>query len=86
MWYVYILRSVRDGEMYVGSTNDLERRLREHNQGMCHSTPHRRPLQLEAYVAVREEATARALEKYFKTGSGIATLRRRILASEARSA
>ena len=40
------------------------------------------PLDLQAYIAVQEEGTARSLEKYLKTGSGIATLRKRILASE----
>lgn len=82
MWYVYILRSEKDGQLYVGSTNDLERRLQAHRRGQCESTKFRRPLELEAYVAVRHEATARNLEKYFKTGSGIATLRKRILPSE----
>ncbi len=82
MWYVYILTSKRDGRLYVGSTNDLKRRLEEHRQGQCESTKSRRPLELEAYVAVKEESVARNLENYFKTGSGMATLRKRILTSE----
>jgi putative endonuclease len=82
MWYVYILSSKKDGRLYVGSTDDLKRRLEEHRQGRCDSTRPRRPLELQAYVAVKDEAVARSLEKYFKTGSGIATLRRRILTSE----
>jgi putative endonuclease len=84
MWFVYILSSKNDGKLYVGSTNDLKRRLEEHRQGQCESTRLRRPLELEAYVAVKEETTARDLEKYLKTGSGIATLRKRILTSEVR--
>jgi predicted GIY-YIG superfamily endonuclease len=84
MWYVYILRSKVDEKLYVGSTDDLRRRLDEHRQGGCESTRARRPLELEAYVAVKAESTARDLEKYFKTGSGMATLRRRILTSEVR--
>ena len=86
MWYVYILASQKDGKYYVGSTDDLKRRLREHHEGHCESTRHRRPLVLEAYIAVREEATARNLEAYLKSGSGIATLRKRILTSGARRA
>ncbi len=82
VWYVYILRSARDGKLYIGSTANLTRRLREHNKGECNSTRHRRPLELEAYIAVREESTARSLEKYLQSGSGIATLRKRILTSE----
>jgi len=84
MWYVYVLSSKSDGTLYVGSTNDLKRRLEEHRQGRCESTRLRGPMELEAYVAVKEETTARNLEKYFKTGSGIATLRKRILTSEVR--
>jgi putative endonuclease len=84
MWYVYILKSKADGKFYVGSTDDLRRRVQEHARGQSQSTKSRRPLELEAYVAVKEKATARDLEKYLKTGSGIATLRKRILASGVR--
>ena len=84
MWHVYVLSSKSDEKLYVGSTNDLKRTLEEHRQGCCESTRLRGPMELEAYVAVKEETTARNLEKYFKTGSGIATLRKRILTSEVR--
>jgi putative endonuclease len=86
MWYVYILKSAKDGQYYVGSTNDLKGRWKEHTEGKCESTRHRQPLQMEAYIAVRQEAIARSLETYLKSGSGIATLRKRILTSEARRA
>jgi putative endonuclease len=86
MWYVYVLRSKVDSKHYLGSTDDLRRRLREHAEGQCQSTRTRGPLELEAYIAVRKESTARELEKYLKTGSGTATLRKRISASEARRA
>ena len=34
MWYsVYILRSLRDGRLYVGHTDNLDRRVGEHNAG-----------------------------------------------------
>ncbi len=82
MWYVYILRSKTDDRHYVGSTSDFVRRLREHSEGQCCSTKHRRPLEVEAYIAVQNEQIARNLEKYLKSGSGIATLRKRILTSE----
>jgi putative endonuclease len=81
MWYVYILRSAADKEFYVGSTNDLTRRLKEHNDGQVTSTKPRIPLQLEAYIAVKDENKARTLEKYLKTGSGQAILQKRILQS-----
>ena len=73
-----------DGKLYVGSTADLRRRLQEHREGQSQSTRNRRPLELQAYTAVKEESVARDLEKYLKTGLGIATLRRRISTSEVR--
>ena len=85
MWYVYILKSLKEGRFYVGSTNDLRRRVQEHKEGLCESTRHRAPVNLEAYIAVKNELVARSLEKYLKSGSGIATLRKRILTSEVRS-
>jgi len=70
MWYVYIIRSSHSNFVYIGSTNDLKRRLEEHNNGLSISTKAYRPFILEAYIAVRTEKKARELEKYFKTGSG----------------
>ena len=79
MWFVYVLRSQRDKDLYIGSTNDIQRRLAEHNSGMVESTRPRLPFDLEAYVAVRDKARAVELEQYFKTGSGKAVLLKRIL-------
>ena len=79
MWFVYILKSLKDGDLYVGSTNNLRRRLADHNSGVVDSTRHRAPFTMEAYVAVRDKAKAIELEKYFKTGSGKAVLLKRIL-------
>ena len=82
MWYVYVLK-MADSEYYVGSTSDLKRRLGEHNRGCGIATKWRLPVILEAYIAVKSEGTARRLEKYLKTSSGKATLRKRILPGEA---
>ena len=79
MWFVYILKSLKDKNLYVGSTNDIERRLAEHNSGKVDSTKHRVPLILEAYIAVKNKDKAIELEQYFKTGSGKAILQKRIL-------
>jgi predicted GIY-YIG superfamily endonuclease len=79
MWYVYILRSLRDNDLYIGSTNDIKRRLTEHNSGMVDSTKSRIPFDLEAFIAVKNKTKAIELEQYFKTGSGRAMLQKRIL-------
>ena len=72
-----------DGQYYVGSTNDLKRRVEEHAAGREISTKWRLPVTLEAYIAVKSEQKARNLEKYLKTSSGKTTLRKRILPDEA---
>ncbi len=67
MRFVYILKSLKDNDFYVGSTNDVHRRLTEHNSGNVDSTKCRVPFTLEAYVAVKDKSNAIGLEKYFKT-------------------
>jgi len=54
----------------VGSTDNIHRRLNEHNSGKVDSTKGRIPFSLEAYIAVRDQNKAIELEQYFKTGSG----------------
>ena len=79
MWFVYIIKSISIEFLYVGSTNDLDRRILEHNEKGVQSTKHYAPLELEAYIAVKTEKKARELEKYLKVGSGKAILKKRIL-------
>lgn len=73
--YVYILRSLKDGLLYIGSTNDLRRRFQEHQQGKNISTAKRRPLEPIFYEAHRCKADAERRERYFKTAHGKATLK-----------
>jgi predicted GIY-YIG superfamily endonuclease len=79
MWFVYVLRSLKDNELYIGSTNDVRRRLGEHNSAGVDSTKGRIPFTLETYIAVKNKARAIELEQYLKTGSGKAVLQKRIL-------
>ena len=81
MWYVYILINLKGNFIYIGSTNNLERRLQEHNDLKVQSTKAHAPFKIKAYVAIETEQQARNLEKYFKTGSGKAILYKRILDS-----
>ena len=82
MWYVYFLKNITKDYLYIGSTNNLERRCTEHNNGLVQSTKAYKPLKIEAYIAVQTEKKARELEQYFKTGSGKAILKKRILTDE----
>ena len=68
-----------DRNFYVGSTDNVRRRLTEHNSGKVDSTKCRMPFSLEAYIAVKDQTKAIELERYFKTGSGRALLKKRIL-------
>ena len=77
MWYVYFLQ-LNNGDIYVGSTNDLRRRLTSHENGNVVSARALPPVKLISYVAVRTEAVARALERYFKSGSGKAFANKRL--------
>jgi putative endonuclease len=78
LWHVYFLE-LGNGDMYVGSTNDLRRRLIAHQQGCVTCTGKCLPVILRAYVAVANEASARELERYFKSGSGMAVAKKRFL-------
>ncbi len=77
MWYVYFL-CLSDGEIYVGSTSDLRRRMVSHERGHVTSTKAHLPVELKSYIAVQSEENARQLEKYFKSGSGKAFAKKRL--------
>ncbi|OGL66292.1 hypothetical protein A3B21_02795 [Candidatus Uhrbacteria bacterium RIFCSPLOWO2_01_FULL_47_24] len=68
--YVYILRSEKDGKMYIGCTDNLQKRLREHNAGGSFATQTRIPLTLIYYEAYPHRKDAEQREKFFKTGWG----------------
>jgi predicted GIY-YIG superfamily endonuclease len=78
MWYVYFLR-LNNGDIYVGSTNDLKRRFSSHRAGQVSSTKAYQPAVLKSYVAVETEEHARELELYFKSGSGKAVALKRLI-------
>jgi putative endonuclease len=69
MFTVYLLQSVR-GKRYVGHTSDLDRRLLEHNSGLCKTTKTDRDWKViysEEYTTKRE---AIKRERWMKTGIG----------------
>jgi putative endonuclease len=69
-YYTYVLKSVKDGKFYIGWTNDLKNRLKQHSMGRVEATRDRLPLTLEYYEACLDKDQAIAREKYFKTGFG----------------
>jgi putative endonuclease len=78
MWYVYFLKLSNDN-IYVGSTNDLDRRVASHQAGQVISTRPYLPVILKSYGAVETEKHARELESYFKSGSGKAVALKRLI-------
>lgn len=78
MFYVYVLQSLKDMQFYVGCTNNVEKRLKEHNSGLVKSTNNRRPLKL-IYTEIclnKQDATHR--EKYLKTSWGKRYIKNRL--------
>lgn len=78
MFYNYVLQSIERGEIYVGYTNDLKRRLVEHNKGLNLSTKRYRPWKIIYYEACLTESDARRREGYLKTTQGRRLLKRRL--------
>ena len=70
MYYVYVLRSQKDEKRYIGMTDNIVRRVEEHNRGKVESTQHRRPFIFEYYEVYETRVDARKREKYFKTAAG----------------
>lgn len=76
--FVYIARCANNS-LYVGCTKNLENRLKAHNAGKVKSTSYRYPLSVITYLVFNEKYKAFLFEKYLKTGSGRAFLRKRLL-------
>ncbi|MCF7907200.1 GIY-YIG nuclease family protein [Patescibacteria group bacterium] len=72
MYFVYVLKSEKDGKFYVGMTNNIERRVKEHNNGVAStpSTKNRGPFKLIYFEKLENRIIAREREKYLKSGSG----------------
>ena len=79
MYYVYIIQSKKDGSKYVGSTEDLKKRLQEHNRGEVRFTSSKLPYTLAWYCAFRSKKKALEFEKYLKQGSGFAFAKKRLI-------
>ncbi|MCX5781636.1 MAG: GIY-YIG nuclease family protein [Elusimicrobia bacterium] len=83
MYYLYILKSKRNGRYYIGSTGNLGKRLEEHNRGKTKSTKKFVPYQLEYKETfdtlsearkreyyIKSQKSSRFVEKLIKSGSG----------------
>ena len=75
MHYVYVLYSLKNKQLYIGYTVDVEKRIKEHSRGKTFSTRSRRPLELVYYEAHLSKEDSLRREKYFKSTKGRTTLR-----------
>lgn len=78
MFYTYILHSIKHDRLYIGSTEDLKRRLKEHNSGGVSSTKPYRPFELIYYEAHRSKTLARKAEIFYKTGQGRRQIKKKL--------
>ena len=70
MYYTYILKSLKDGKYYYGSTSNLKNRISQHNYGKVRSTKNRRPLTLHYFLQFETKVEAANKERFFKTIDG----------------
>ena len=77
--YVYILQSDVDPErFYTGLTDDLRKRIGQHNAGRIRHTSKWMPWRLKTYVAFSERSRAAEFERYLKSSSGRAFVKSRL--------
>ena len=79
LFYVYILQSETEPQrFYTGFTHDLRTRLKQHNCGHIPHTAKWKPWQLKTYVALSNRDRAVRLERYLKSASGRAFVKRHL--------
>jgi len=66
-WFLYILKSIsRPEKVYIGSTNDIERRLEDHNRGNTRSTKYYVPWKIVYSEEYATKSEARKRERQLK--------------------
>lgn len=70
MYYVYVLINLKNNRLYTGSTDDIVRRIKEHNTGKSRYTRATRPFKLLYTETFKTLSEARRREMFLKTGKG----------------
>ena len=78
MYSVYVLKSEKDGNLYVGCTSDIGKRIQRHNSGKVSSTKGRRPFILIFKEDYSDKYLAYNNERYYKTAKGKKELKEKI--------
>ncbi len=79
MYFVYILQSEKDKSLYVGATENIKKRLAEHNAGQARYSRTKRPYTLKWFCGFGDKHLALKFEKYLKQGSGFAFARKHLI-------
>ncbi len=69
-YYLYILKSLEYNKTYIGYTNNIKRRLNEHNSGKSNYTRKYKPWKVVYFEEYGDEISARERERYYKSGAG----------------
>ena len=78
MFYTYVLRSLKDKQLYTGSTNNLRDRFKRHQSEKVLSTSKRGPFELIYYECSLNEIDCRKRERFLKSGPGKKYLKNRL--------
>ena len=70
MYFIYAIKSIKFGSMYVGMTSDLEKILKEHNSGRTRSNKAYRQFEIVYFEEKAFRTEARKREKYLKSAAG----------------
>ena len=75
MYFVYILKSIKNSQLYTGRTDNLHKRLAEHKSGKNRTTNRINPTKLIFFESFSDKRDAIRRERYFKTSKGKSTLK-----------
>lgn len=70
MYFIYILKSLKDFKTYAGYAENVLIRLKQHNSGKVYATRNRRPLEILYIEKVATLDYAKKRETYWKAGGG----------------
>jgi len=80
MYYLYVLYSLKDGNLYKGTSSDPAKRFIRHNSGGNKSTAHRKPFVLLLLEEFIDKSEAQRLERYYKSLEGGTELKQMLVA------
>lgn len=80
MYYLYVLYSLKDGNLYKGTSSDPAKRFIRHNSGGNKSTAHRKPFVLLLLEEFIDKSEAQRQERYYKSLEGGTELKQMLVA------